>query len=115
MFYNDYRGDIMDIGYAIQNLLDNNDMTQKELAERIRIAPSTINGYIKNNHEPDYETLIRIAEFFNVPVDYLLNYSVKKTPAETRLVENFRILDKNQQEILSSLAELMVKQNNKKR
>ena len=105
----------MDIGYAIQNLLDNNNMSQKELAEKLQIAPSTLNGYIKNNHEPDYKTLICIADFFNVPVDYLLNRTTKSKPAETKLIENFRSLDNGQQEIICSLAEMMIKQNKKKR
>ncbi|MBQ8883837.1 MAG: helix-turn-helix transcriptional regulator, partial [Oscillospiraceae bacterium] len=63
----------MDIGYALQNLLDNNNMTQKQLAIAIKISPNTLNGYIRNNHQPDYETLISIAKFFNVTVDYLLH------------------------------------------
>lgn len=103
----------MDIGYAIENLLDKNDMTQKELAESLQIGKTTLNGYIRNNHQPDYETLISIAKFFNVTVDYLLHYTVESKPAETRLIENFRSLDNSQQEIISTMAELMVKQNNK--
>lgn len=103
----------MDIGYAIENLLDKNDMTQKELAESLQIGKTTLNGYIRNNHQPDYETLISIAKFFNVTVDYLLHYTVESKPAETKLIENFRSLDNSQQEIISTMAELMVKQNNK--
>ena len=105
----------MDIGYALQNLLDNNNMTQKQLAIAIKISPNTLNGYIGNNHQPDYETLISIAKFFNVTVDYLLHYTVESKPAETRLIENFRSLDNSQQEIISTMAELMVKQNKKEK
>lgn len=104
----------MDIGYAIQNLLDNNNMTQKELAERLKIGNSTMNGYIKNNHQPDCQTLIDIAKIFNVTVDYLLHYTAGEKPAETRLIENFRQLDNSQQEVLSAMAEFMVGQNRKK-
>ena len=105
----------MDIGYAIQNLLDNNNMTQKELARQLGMAAPTLNGYIKNNHQPDYQTLIDIAKFFNVTVDYLLHYTAGTKPAETRLIENFRSLDRSQQEVVSAMAELMEKQNRAKR
>lgn len=105
----------MDIGYAIQNLLDNNNMTQRELARQINIPPATLNGYIKNNHEPDYRTLIDIAKFFNVTVDYLLHYTVETKPSETRLIESFRMLDNSQQEVVLSMTELMAKQNRAKR
>ena len=101
----------MDIGYAIQNLIDNYDMTQKQLAKELNIPPATLNGYIKNHHEPDYQTLITIAKFFNVTVDYLLHYTAETKPAETRLVNNFRALDRYQQELVLSMTELMVKQN----
>ncbi len=105
----------MDIGYAIQNLLDNNNMTQKELAKEINIPAATLNGYIKNHHQPDYQTLITIAKFFNVTVDYLLHYTVESKPAETKLVNNFRSLDHSQQELVLSMTELMIKQNKAKR
>lgn len=101
----------MDIGYAIQNLLDNNNMTQKQLAAVLNIPAATLNGYVKNHHEPDYQTLINIAKYFNVTVDYLLHYTAETTPAETRLIENFRSLDSSQQEVISAMADLMVKQN----
>lgn len=105
----------MNIGYAIQNLIDNNNMTQKQLAKELNIPPATLNGYVKNHHEPDYQTLIAIAKFFNVTVDYLLHYTAETKPAETRLINHFRALDRYQQELILSMAELMAKQNKSKR
>lgn len=47
----------MNIGNVIINLLDKNNMSQRELAVKLKIAPTTLNGYIKNKHEPDCTTL----------------------------------------------------------
>lgn len=56
----------MNIGNTILNLLDKNNMSQRELAIKLQIAPTTLNGYIKNKHEPDCTTLKSIAETFGV-------------------------------------------------
>ena len=50
-------------------------MNQKELAEKLGISPSTLNGYEKGNHDPKSAGLIGIAKACNVTTDYLLGLS----------------------------------------
>ncbi len=47
-------------------------LTQKELAIKMGISPSTLNGYEKGNHDPKSPGLISIAQICGVTVDYLL-------------------------------------------
>lgn len=47
-------------------------MTQKEVAEQLGIGVSTMTMYETGRREPNMETLIKIANFFDVSVDYLL-------------------------------------------
>lgn len=101
----------MNVGNTILNLLERNNMSQRELASRLQIAPTTLNGYIKNNHEPDCETLIKIAEVFNVSLDHLLSYSSKHKPEEMKLLDDFRTLSPSQKELVVSLVETMLNQN----
>ena len=61
-----YEVNKMNIGNVIINLLDKNNMSQRELAVKLKIAPTTLNGYIKNKHEPDCTTLKSIAKIFGV-------------------------------------------------
>ena len=59
----------------------------KELGEIIGVAESTISQYETGKREPDFETLLKLGEFFNVSVDYLLrgdNPQNNKTPALTK-------------------------------
>lgn len=42
----------MNIGNVIINLLDKNNMSQRELAVKLKIAPTTLNGYIKISMNP---------------------------------------------------------------
>lgn len=76
----------MNLGEIIRSLRDINDITQKELADKLSISPSTIGMYEQGRREPDITTLTHIATYFNVPTDYLLGVGV---------FENWDILLKN--------------------
>jgi len=47
-------------------------MSQKELAQKLRVASSTLSQWEAGKRQPDYETIIKLADYFNVSVDYLL-------------------------------------------
>ena len=47
-------------------------LTQKELAEGIGSSESAISQYENGKRQPDYETLLKISDYFGVSVDYLL-------------------------------------------
>jgi transcriptional regulator with XRE-family HTH domain len=47
-------------------------LKQKEFAEAVKIHNRNINRYELGLREPDFDTLIQIADFFNVSTDYLL-------------------------------------------
>lgn len=53
------------------------NLTQAEMAQRLGISKSTISMYENGNREPDFETLEKIADFFQIDVDYLLGRSDK--------------------------------------
>ena len=46
--------------------------TQREVAEVIGCAKSTYPKYEREEREPDIDTLCRLADFFNVTVDYIV-------------------------------------------
>lgn len=54
-------------------------LTQAEIAEKLKISRSTIGMYETGAREPDFETLEKIADFFNVDIDYLLGRTDKTT------------------------------------
>lgn len=47
-------------------------VTQKELGEAVGVRAQTISLYINGNTQPAPDTLVKMAEFFGVSVDYLL-------------------------------------------
>lgn len=58
-------------------------LTQKELADRIGASESAISMYESGKRQPDYETLLRISDYFGVSVDYLLgNETIRRYDPE---------------------------------
>ena len=91
----------MNFGDILRRLIEENDLTQKQVAGDLRIAPSTIGGYVQNSSEPDFDTLKMLARYFDVTTDYFLGFRTGKTNSfrEDELLRIFRSLTAEQQEI----------------
>lgn len=50
-------------------------MTQASLAKVLKVSDRTVGFYETGERDPDTDTLIRLADFFTVSVDYLLGHS----------------------------------------
>ena len=59
-------------GLKLKALRVLNNLTQAEVARRIGVTQSTYNYYEKEKTQPDFNTLIKIADLYNVSLDYLL-------------------------------------------
>ena len=55
----------------LKKLRKNLGLTQEEIASKLCLARSTYRNYENNEREPNIETLIKIADYFDVSLDYL--------------------------------------------
>ena len=53
-------------------------LNQTELANLLEVSNGSISKWERGDRQPDYETLERIADIFNVTIDYLLGRSDAK-------------------------------------
>lgn len=53
----------------------------KQLGEVVDLAESTISQYETGRRQPDNETLLRLGEYFDVTVGYILGAENEKAPA----------------------------------
>ena len=60
----------------LKDLRKEANITQIEFARKFNIANGTVGNWESGNRQPDYATLQKIADFFNVSVDYLLDDSL---------------------------------------
>ena len=44
----------MSFGDNLRTLIEERNLTQKELAKQLNIAPSTMGSYVQNTREPDF-------------------------------------------------------------
>lgn len=71
----------------LKNLRKSRGLSQLELANYLGLKTRTYVSYENNEREPDSQVLIRIAQFFDVSIDYLLNFNVESqisTPSVTK-------------------------------
>ena len=66
------------IGDAIADLLEEQSIKNKELAKQAGVTPEAISRIINGVAAPGHETLIKIADFFNVSTDHLYGRKVRK-------------------------------------
>ncbi|MCI2113367.1 MAG: helix-turn-helix transcriptional regulator [Ruminococcus sp.] len=84
-------------------------LSQQQLADIIGTSQQSINKYENHNVEPDIDTLIAFADFFNTSVDYLIgntdinrkiefvqNYDLNNE--ESSLIDGFRKLTKGEKD-----------------
>lgn len=103
----------------LRELRTNVGLSMKEFGSIIGLAESTISLYETGKREPDFNTLAKIANYFNVTIDYLLgNTEIKKesatpmgdgpaTEREQLLLEKFRAASPAIQElVLKALKDL---------
>lgn len=64
---------------ALRHLMDERSINQETLAIETGKTRQTISQYVNGISEPGYDTLVKIANFFNVSTDYLLGISETKT------------------------------------
>lgn len=62
----------MSFADILQELREDNDISRKELSTILNISVSTLGMYEQGRREPNIDMLIKIADYFNVPLDFLV-------------------------------------------
>jgi|GEM_PF-345678 len=84
----------MKYGEILKKLRTERGLSQKELTDRLTINRSTYARYETSSTQPDFETLSKLADFYNVTVDYLLGRTHEKMYSYEEVIQhklmNFR-------------------------
>lgn len=107
----------MAFGDRLLEVLEEKEISQKEFAAMLNISPSTLNGYIKNKRQPDFELVRNISFILDVSADFLLDSrssGIKLSVKEMSLITKMRILSEEQQDIIYHLVNISAKQSRKK-
>lgn len=66
------------IFYNIRNLREDNDKTQQELAEYLNVKQTTYSKYELGKINIPIEVFLKLADYYDVTVDYLLGRTSNK-------------------------------------
>ena len=100
----------------LKELRNQKKISQQQLADIIGISQQSINKYENHGVEPDIDTLIKLAKYFNTSVDYLIGNTdidriiekVEKYDLNTEesvLIDGFRKLKDKEKESIKLVIE----------
>lgn len=76
------------LGENLKSLRIKKELTQQQLADLLKINRVTYTQYELDKREPDNTTLIALADFFNVTIDYLLGREEKNSTIAAHRTDN---------------------------
>lgn len=87
----------------LKELRKKNNLTQKELAEKIGVSMQSVSLWERGPRKPDFGTLDSIADFFHVRLNYLLGASDDDSPPPVPTDEELGrwVIEEDDQELWS--------------
>lgn len=56
----------------LRELIKAKGIKQVELARILGVKPNTVSGWVHESRQMDHQTLVKLAEYFDVSIDYIL-------------------------------------------
>ncbi len=72
-------------GENLKLLREDKGLLQRDLAKILMVTSQTISGWEIGRTQPEYDMLIKIADYFKVSVDYLLGHNTTNKMREDEL------------------------------
>ena len=99
--------------------------TQEQLGRAVDVSQQAINSYENSETQPDFSVLIKLADFFNVTVDYLLDHEVQNnlstefskysfTSEDNAMIAKYLSLSKGQRKCIDPVIDMIIKPDNYK-
>lgn len=96
----------MTISQRIFNVMEQKHLKQSDLAKYIGIASSSVTDWKKKGSIPSADKIVKISEFLNVSIDYLLGVSNEPNLKQLVSNDNIEISQLNVDETTSQLISL---------
>lgn len=91
-----------------------NGVTQAELSRYLGYGYTAVSNYENAEHQPDYNTLMKIAEYFNVSIDFLMGADdcmekMRCIPEEMDMLQEYRKLKTEEKNMINFLIRYLVR------
>ena len=107
----------MDVALRIRELMTDRDIKNKTVAGFLGLGESTFSGYVRGARTIPFESLVKLADLFQVSADYLLGRTdapdipLRLSSAERRLILELRTLSPDQKAVAAQTVQFMAEQN----
>ncbi|MBN3405755.1 XRE family transcriptional regulator [Clostridium botulinum] len=92
-------------GDRLRELREEKQLTQEEFGKLLNVSRQAISSYEKGENEPTIDALVKIANIFNVSLDYLL--------CRTKERYNLNLEDKKNKDLIIDIIKVIEKYKNK--
>lgn len=98
----------------LKTIRNKNGISQQTLAAAIGLTQQSVNMYENHKIEPDIDTLIKIADYFNVTVDYLIGRTDENDNvlSPNSLSDRYSKLNKSEKICIETLIDTYIKLKN---
>lgn len=95
----------------LKELRTGNKISQAKLAERLNMSQSGLSNWETGDNQPDTGSLLRLADIFEVTVDYLIGRSdIKDRPLiDSEIASKIALLSPISQEAINTLIDELIK------
>ncbi|WP_458407190.1 helix-turn-helix domain-containing protein [Anaerotignum sp.] len=103
----------------LKELRKSRNISQQKLGAYLNYGYTAIANYESGRNEPSFDTLMKIAVFFDVTVDYLIGLSDEPmimntiSISETRLLEMYRKLNEENKQIIMEMVGIIFEKRGK--
>lgn len=66
----------------LKRLIEDRNLYQRDVANDLGLSDTAVSQYVTGKRQPDFETVVKIAGYFDVTIDYLLG--VTNDPKKSR-------------------------------
>lgn len=94
---------IKDLSYKLKELRLSQNLSQSDVAKKLKISPSIVSGYETGERTPSTENLLALSYLYKCSTDYLLGKSSKKPD----IILDTDGLNTNQIKVLQDLIKVM--------
>ena len=108
----------MTLGNRLRNLREDADLRQSDIAKEVNVLQASISNYELDLNAPDLDILVKLANLYNVNIDYLLGNTDNKLSwkdfekiliisgeklSGTEIIDKLNVLDNQEKEYIIGL------------
>lgn len=75
-----------ELSKKLRQLRSKKGLTQKQLAHYLHCSPSSVSNYENDVYTPGLDTLVLLADFYEVSIDYLLGRPIYAFPSDPQVI-----------------------------